>query len=319
MLRITADIFSGRPDPVSDITDENEVRALLREVASNRSLFLGDAPTEGGLGVRGFWIEPLNDEFGRDFGAETRLYLPVGAQARGGRAAEIGERLVTLMERGDPVAVGEEAQPLDASLREFLIPQLAIPARLTVTDRSAPGEADTEAEQGAGQGAEQGPEEATPAVACTIELGAFNPGFWNNDSTVRLNNNCYNYASNWRTNTFAQPGRGCGNMYKAITCAEVTRASLCDGMHHRFDCFPDAEKPRYLVALVIAPGPGFVDFHWFRKQQEGFWGHKPGGTAARNTDNSGNVIYNPETANRGPYTVFCGYFYGCNSQRQRIR
>ncbi|GAA2070427.1 hypothetical protein GCM10009801_21140 [Streptomyces albiaxialis] len=318
MLRITADIFSGRPDPVSHITDENEVRALLREVESNRNLFVADAPAEGMLGARGFWIEPLNDEFGAEFGTEPRMYLPVGALARGGRAAEIGERLVTLMERGDPAVAGEAAQPLDAPLRYYLVEQLAASARLTVSDRNAPA-AEAAAEAEAEEGTEEATEDATAAVTCTIELGAFNPAFWNNDSTVRLNNNCYNYASNWRTNTFAQPGRGCGSMYKAITAAEVSRAALCDGMHRRFDCFPDTEKPRYLVALVIAPGPGFVDFHWFRKQKEGFWGHKPGGTAARNTDNSNNVIYNPETANRGPYTIFAGYFYGCNSQRQRIR
>jgi hypothetical protein len=90
-------------------------------------------------------------------------------------------------------------------------------------------------------------------------------------------------------------------------------------MYYRFDCFPDSEKPRYLVALVVAPGPGFNDFHWFRKQSGGFWGHKPGGTAARNVDNSGVLITDPQTANRGPYTQFCGYFYGCNSQRRRIR
>jgi hypothetical protein len=106
-------------------------------------------------------------------------------------------------------------------------------------------------------------------------------------------------------------------MYTAINCAEVTRAALCDGLHHRFDCFPDSERPRYLVALVIAPGPGFVDYHWYRKQKEGFWGHKPGGTAARNTDNSNHVIMNPQTCDRGPYTIFCGYFYTCRSQRIR--
>ncbi|MFG3253662.1 hypothetical protein [Streptomyces sp. NPDC048172] len=319
MLRITADIFSGRPDPVSHITDSNEVRAILREVETNRSLFAEDAPDDGVLGVRGFWIEPLNDEFSVEFGTEPRKYLPVGALARGGRAAEIGERLVTVMERGDPVAAGEAAQPVDASLRNFVISQLSTSGRLTVTDRNAVAQAEAEAESGTEAESEQGGEEVSAAVTCTIELGAFNPGFWNNDSTVRLNNNCYNYASNWRTNTFAQPGRGCGSMYKSITAAEVSRAALCDGMHRRFDCFPDSEKPRYLVALVIAPGPGFIDYHWYRKQQEGFWGHKPGGTAARNTDNSNNVIYNPETANRGPYTIFAGYFYGCNSQRQRIR
>jgi hypothetical protein len=132
-------------------------------------------------------------------------------------------------------------------------------------------------------------------------------------------NNCYNYASNWRTNTFAQPGLGCGHKYNAITCAEVGRGAICDGMHHRFDCFPDSEKPRYLVALVVTPpGPG-ADYHWYRKQKEGFWGHKPGSTAARNVDNSNRVITNPETADRGPYTIFCGYFYGCHSQQLRIR
>jgi hypothetical protein len=31
------------------------------------------------------------------------------------------------------------------------------------------------------------------------------------------------------------------------------------------------------------------------------------------------VITAPQTADRGPYTLFCGFFYGCNSQRQRIR
>jgi hypothetical protein len=103
--------------------------------------------------------------------------------------------------------------------------------------------------------------EESVAVTCTIELGAFNPGFWNAPN-VQPYNNCYNYASNWRTNSFAQPGKGCGHQYTAITCPEVTRAALCDGVHRRFDCFPDTEKPRYLVALVVAPGPGFRDYHW---------------------------------------------------------
>jgi hypothetical protein len=50
-------------------------------------------------------------------------------------------------------------------------------------------------------------------VVCQIELRAFNRGFWNNDANVRLHNNCYNYASTKRTNTFAQPGRGCGHKW----------------------------------------------------------------------------------------------------------
>jgi hypothetical protein len=150
-----------------------------------------------------------------------------------------------------------------------------------------------------------------------IERSAFNPGFWNDPSVIGRNN-CYNYASNWRTNTFAQPGRGAGQMYNALSCPEVTRAALADGCHRRFNCFPDSEAPRRLVALVVAPG---YDYHWYRihTAAEGFWGHKPGGTATRNTDNSGRLITNPEFCDRGPYTQFCGYFYTCKSQANRIR
>ena len=138
------------------------------------------------------------------------------------------------------------------------------------------------------------PPASAPAarVACGIELGKFNPGFWNHPDYIRRNN-CYNYASNKRTNTFAQPGKGCGHIYTPPpTCSSITTAAICDGLHHRFNCFPASEKPRWFVALVVDPG---FDYHWYRKQAENFWGHKPGGTAARNTDNNGRVIYNPET------------------------
>jgi hypothetical protein len=33
----------------------------------------------------------------------------------------------------------------------------------------------------------------------------------------------------------------------------------------------------------------------------------------------GVVIANPETCDREPYTEFCGYFYGCMTQRNRMR
>ncbi|MGV2389531.1 MAG UNVERIFIED_CONTAM: hypothetical protein LVR29_18600 [Microcystis novacekii LVE1205-3] len=59
----------------------------------------------------------------------------------------------------------------------------------------------------------------TPKAACQYELGAYNPSFWNNNATILRNNNCYNYASNKRTDTFAQPWRGCGNIYRSLTCA----------------------------------------------------------------------------------------------------
>ena len=81
---------------------------------------------------------------------------------------------------------------------------------------------------------------------------------------------------------------------------------MADGLRKRCDCLPQSEYPRRLMALVIDPG---WDYHWYRHQRGGFWGHKPGGTAARNVDNSNVVIANPETCDRGGYTDFCGYFY----------
>lgn len=309
MLRITADIFSGRSNPVWEVRDAAEARAAVRALTANPGLLTDGAPAEAGLGFRGFQVEALGDDHAAELGL-GEVYLPVGSAT-----ADLGERLIGLIGRGETAGyLAPDALPLDDALAVFLQTQLesatAAAATLSVRD-TRNGEA----------GPEQAPEgaEDAAAVTCYIERTPFNPGFWNDDATTLRNNNCYNYASNWRTNTFAQPGRGVGAMYTAVTCAEVTRAALADGMHRRYDCFPDTEKPRPLVALVVAPGPSFIDYHWYRLQSEPFWGHKPGGTAARNTDNSGVVITNPETANRGPYTQFCGYFYGCNTQRQRIR
>ena len=304
MLRLTADIYSGRPNPVAELTDEREARTLLRELGQVSALRADAVDADGGLGLRGFRIEILSDDDTAAASGAESLYVPATALGSGGQGTEIADRILSLMEKGQAPADQPEATTLDSELHKFLLGELTNAGVETVGDQVAPPTG----------------EQAGPAdVTCRIELGVFNPGFWNNDQTTRYNNNCYNYASNWRTNTFAQPGRGCGQMYTAITCEEVSLGARCDGMHVRFDCFPESEKPRYLVALVVAPGPGFVDYHWYRRHSGNFWGHKPGGTAARNTDNSGVLITNPQVANRGPYTLFCGYFYGSDNQRRRIR
>jgi hypothetical protein len=307
MLKITADMFSGRENPTSIITDEAEAHATIRELLKERSLLTETVPAQAPLGFRGFFIEALNDEFAQDYQISSSVYLAVGSQAKGERASELAERLIDLMDKAEPTTRAEGVLPLEVSLREILTPQLYRPSGVSVADaaEAAPTEA---------VGEKAPPVEAeavSPSVTCYIELAAYNPGFWNNNPTIRTKNNCYNYASNKRTDTFAQPGRACGHMYTAINCQEVSRAGLCDGLHRRYNCFPDSEKPRYLICLWMAPG---YDYHWGRKQKEGFWGHKPGGTAVRNTDSSGKVITNPQTANMAPYTQFCGYFYTCKSQ-----
>jgi hypothetical protein len=312
MLRITADVFSGQTNPEWIVTDEQEAKATLKELLKERSLISANATAQAGLGFRGLMIEILSDDLARSAAdLPMTMYLAAGPEVATSRSSELAQRLIDLMAYAEPSSVfAAEAPPLDDALKTFLSQQLEREGRVSMLDTNGPQQAASSEEA-------QEKEQELVTATCQIEFAAYNPGFWNNDATVRSRNNCYNYASNKRTDTFAQPGRGCGRIYTAITCAEVTRAALCDGLHRRFDCFPSSEAPRYLVALVVAPGPGFIDFHWYRKMKEGYWAHKPGGTAVRNVDNSGRVISDPATCDRGPYRQFCGYFYTCKSQRIR--
>jgi hypothetical protein len=140
-------------------------------------------------------------------------------------------------------------------------------------------------------------------------IPSYDPASWNDADGIQYNNNCYNYACDIRTNTYAQPGAASGNMYSQINCVEVGDGAVSDGLvtvdcDHGCGC----SKCHHQVALVIAPGPGFRDFHWYRKDRDGRWSHKPGGTPATNLDNSGNLILDPRTADRGLYTIFCGCY-----------
>lgn len=121
-------------------------------------------------------------------------------------------------------------------------------------------------------------------------------------------NNCYNYASNSITDTFAQPGRGSGHEYQEITADAIHTAALSDGY---LDSKGDSAKKRVLhVGYCIWPG---TDYHWYRQTEpmdgEVRWTHKPGGTPARNYDDSGQYITDPSTCDRGPYTIWGGFMY----------
>jgi len=289
MLRITVDVFSGRENPYAYL-EGDEAREFLAQVSRQRSVVTSVAAGEQGLGFRGVIVEAMDDDTVERYGLPSAFKIAGGASANEAKAQELAEPLVQHVAK--------------AGARDGLVYASGFDRQLLDLMRLLPAHAHHAAKDGDSAA-------AAAAGPCTIELGAFNPGFWNDPNYI-YRNNCYNYASNKRTNTFAQPGRGSGQMYTSLTCAAVTNAALSDGLHHRFDCFPDTERPRWLVALVVAPG---FDYHWYRLQREGFWGHKPGGTAARNYDNNGVVIINPETCARAPYTNFCGYFYVPASQR----
>ncbi len=134
------------------------------------------------------------------------------------------------------------------------------------------------------------------------------PERWNDFSTVLGSNNCYNYANDEVTNTFAQPGKACGDMYSSISCTEVMDGALCDGLALLPD--PDGTCPAgtHKVHIVVAPG---WDYHWYRQDDNGLWSHKPGGTPATDLDNSDALITDPELADTGNYSEHCGYLCAC--------
>jgi hypothetical protein len=290
MLRVTVDLFSGKPNPNWTVAGD-VARSLLREAGLNRSAVVQPGTVPARLGYRSMLVDVLDGRLGRDNGLPHRFALAYPGAPNFSKGMEIAEKLLATATTA-ALAGFLPLTPLLLPLicrREIQDALRALAARIArALTSTAPGAS------------------VTP---CDFERLAFDPGFWNDPAHIRRNN-CYAYATNKRTDTFPQPGRQAGAPITSLDCADTTRASRADGVRLANDCLPDGERPRLLVALVIWPGE---DYHWYRLHSEGYWGHKPGETPAVNVDNSGAVIMNPETCDRGPYTDFCRYMLVPNS------
>jgi len=152
-----------------------------------------------------------------------------------------------------------------------------------------------------------------PWGGCGVESGRYCSGCGPSCATAQCRNNCYNYANNKRTDTFAQPGcASSSSPVSTMSCSAVRSAAMADGLTATSadgTCPGGMDK----VALVVAPGS---DYHWYRRGSDGMWTHKPGSTQATNLDQASHTINNPETAARGGYTDFCGYLCTCSDAIQ---
>lgn len=306
---VTLDAFSGLPNPSWRLSEKDSARLLER--VSGRTIASLETEDSGVLGPRGFVItassdDELPDNLPTTFRVGAPPSMAAGAQAKAGAftASESADTARFLINTGRHV--------LDADLMSFLETSLSAQPEPESPAAEAlwmePAEPAPEEEEAPSQ-----PEEFALAP-CVIANTAYNPGFWNRPEVVGKNN-CYNYSMNWRSDTFAQPGRISGHMYTAINCAAVGTAANWDG------CRTTCSGSNKNVALVVSLTPGFIDYHWYRRQREGFWGHKPGGTPARNTDNRGRLIdgrvLTPANCDRGPYKYFCGYRFSPTGMRVR--
>lgn len=279
-LRITIDTFSGRESPVVELKG-NEAKEALERLQPERKLTKDDlgiltVPT---LGYRGMVVD-------LDGAASKRL--PKSFRVMNGdlsgknlnhRAADATFEEYMLREGGPVSSLGLGAR-FPGVLRREIRRLTAVRTDLTAIP----------------------PIVWPPKIACKC-APLYEPAWWNVPARQPFNN-CYNYATNYRTNTFAQPGRAAGAMYGALTCAAVAPAAVKDELINRPNANNKCPAEGHLVALVIWPGN---DYHWYRKGRNGLWTHKPGGTAVTNVDNGGATIADPRTANRGPYTVFCTF------------
>jgi hypothetical protein len=289
-LKITLDIFSGRPNPEL-IVSGTEAKKVLDSIAPTgkaKNLTAKSIQPPGGLGYRGIVVEQL-DKASKEL--PTRMQLTHTNMFGAADFADLDGQAVESfvfdkLNSFEGIANKKEFKPfLEKEIKRFkkdweLLIDIALPKWPILIN----------------------------SCACAPDPDL---AWWNDGGTRQFNNNCYNYASNYRTNTFAQPGKASALQYTSLsgcTVAAGQRSAKDGAIADQLVNTPLANNKcpnvGHLVALVIAPG---FDFHWFRKGNNGKWSHKPGGTAARITDNSNNLITDPRTADRGPYTQFCTF------------
>ncbi len=278
-LRITIDIFSGRENPVIELDRRQSVRALDRLQPMKRLPRREQKLPPGTLGYRGLLIEQV----GRGTRRLPKHFRLINGKLLGpGLAHRATDQAFEefIVKKRFPVGTARVAK----SFNRYVVRELNRYRRL-------------EAEY------EFAKIKWPPKKRCRC-APIYEPGWWNDAGQIQYNNNCYNYATNYRTDTYAQPGRAAGAMYTSLTCPAVRAGAVQDKLIPKKMKLIRCPPKGHLVALVVAPN---WDFHWYRLGPNMKWSHKPGGTPVTNLDNSGNSISDPRTADRGPYTQFCGF------------
>ena len=147
---------------------------------------------------------------------------------------------------------------------------------------------------------------------------------WNNQR-IMYSTNCYAYALNIKTdfpeNTKLQPGSLSGKIfyyYPGTYKEKIVAAFKADlkvlHAHIGNPKPPYNKNMKYRVALVLALNRSgqLLDYHWYRKNTNGKWSHKPGWSSVSYVDASGNPIKDPRTADRKyksiNYNVYVGTF-----------
>ncbi len=296
-VKLTIDIFSGRPNPELVLT-ASEAKEFFSNVSPTGTMRKSNAKTlaePAHLGFRGIQVEQLKSATKE---MPSNFYLSHETMYADGKSAAMDDS--GTMERLQKFIISKAKSITNISnVRDFLkIYKEALNDSFAIREKTAVPIGPIVV----------GP--ILPLITCTCGP-IYEPDWWNLNPTIKPNNNCYNYACNHRTDTFAQPGKATGNMYTSLSGCAVAAGQKSAKQGAVSDALIDTPLANnkcpaqgHLVALVIWPG---ADFHWYRKGVNTKWSHKPGGTSVTNLDNSGAIITDPRTANRGNYTQFCTF------------
>ena len=305
-LRITIDIFSGRENPIIELTEQESLEALKQLRPSGAIKETGEVfPPEPTLGYRGLIIEQV----GKPDESLPTSFLYVHGELYGkGLAQRAASDTFEEFVCGSTGLI--TALKMGPEFSDFILDEVerSKESRLLLDPQVV-------------QLRERRYAEWWPCRwwwpcywwRCRCRCAPiYEPNWWND---IRYYNNCYNYATNYRTDTFAQPGEASNNRWTNLFSCDVQAPDISAKMGAISDCLIDDPSANnrcpsegHLVALVIKPGDPFSwDYHWYRKGRNRYWSHKMGSSPVTNLDNSGNSISDPRTADRGAYTEFCTF------------
>lgn len=305
-MRVTLDVFSGRPNPTWHLSggQVGEFRDRYEPVLRAGAATVTPPPEPATLGFRGFTVsEDVPGELVPSPVPQQCWVAAPGAASGWDTSAQVAREEVDtadwLLTTAQSTVPDELAQVVHAQLGRMRRGGRRRASQLArnLSRDNPPG---VEAIDISDRDAQLAT--ATGAAACRPFLAPMRLAFWNTPY-VQPYNNCYNYATNFVSGTRAQPGRRSGQIYSSFRGEDVLAAATRDGLE--LNCSGDVR----VVALGVWPG---LDFHWWRLHPDGFWAHKIGWWPAQDRDNSFRVIgagLTPATCDRGLYSEFVGYYF----------
>ncbi len=275
-VKVTLMVYSGRENPEWQLSAD-QVGQLRDKLTSLRGTTM-ERPDGmlGGLGYQGFALVAT-----QEMELEPNIFVHANI-------VDLGPSSVALRDSGNGLEswlLGTSGEAVDPKARSYVQSQFAPVAYAGSAQRKPRAHA--------------------------LEVPRYEPSIWNNDPSIRRGNNCYNYANNKITNTFAQPGRASGiTLPSPLTGQSVARGAVADGIEALAnpEAWQSTPVEGHWAALVLSTD--IDDYHWYRLDDlNARWSHKPGQTPARDVDGSMAGIADPRTCDRRPYGEFVGFFH----------